>query len=86
MLKRIFSPPSERGQGLVEYAMILTLVSVIVVLILTAFGGTVREFYCEITRERDPYFGTGVPDACDEEEEESGAAPVSVVWYVAPLE
>lgn len=86
MLKRIFSPPNERGQGLVEYAMILTLVSVIVILILTVFGGTVREFYCDIVREFDPYFGTGIPGICEEEEEESTEAPVAVVWQVSPFE
>ena len=36
MLKRIFSLPNEHGQGLVEYALILSLVAIIIVLVLTA--------------------------------------------------
>jgi pilus assembly protein Flp/PilA len=39
----------ERGQGLVEYALILILVSVVVIVVLTSIGETVNNtFLCKI--------------------------------------
>jgi pilus assembly protein Flp/PilA len=39
----------ERGQGLVEYALILILVSVVVIVVLTSIGETVNNtFLCQI--------------------------------------
>lgn len=34
--------PREKGQGLVEYALILALVAIVVIVILTALGGAVN--------------------------------------------
>lgn len=64
MLKRIFRPPDEHGQGLVEYALILSLVALIIIVILTAYGGSVRNIYCDIVTQLAPYFGFSVPSAC----------------------
>jgi Flp pilus assembly pilin Flp len=36
------------GQGLVEYALILVLVSAVVILVLTTFGGTVSNSFCGV--------------------------------------
>jgi pilus assembly protein Flp/PilA len=41
MLERVLE--DESGQGLVEYAMIILLVSIVVILALTAMGTTVSE-------------------------------------------
>jgi Flp pilus assembly pilin Flp len=39
---------SRRGQGLVEYALILVLVAIAVVVVLTAFGQRVSETFCDV--------------------------------------
>jgi pilus assembly protein Flp/PilA len=40
---------SQRGQGLVEYAMILVLVAVVVILVLSLIGPTINnQFYCKV--------------------------------------
>jgi Flp pilus assembly pilin Flp len=78
MLKRLLHPPDERGQGLVEYALILMLVAIVVILAVIVFGEGVRELYCDITYELDPYFHLGSPDACDFDDEDTStgnAAP-----------
>lgn len=76
MLERIrgLALPDERGQGLVEYALIMVLVAIVIIIILGVFGDSVREIYCDITRALDPSFNVGIPDIC--EEEEAGGAPV----------
>ena len=38
----------ERGQSLVEYALILILAAVVVIVVLGVFGERVRKFYCEV--------------------------------------
>ncbi len=40
--------PREEGQGLVEYALILVLVAIVVILILTALGGQVSNVFSQI--------------------------------------
>jgi hypothetical protein len=37
----------ERGQGLVEYALILMLAAIVVIVVLGLFGERIRDFYCE---------------------------------------
>ncbi len=41
----------ERGQGLVEYALILVLIAVVVVVAVTAFGQTVTGLFSQVTSE-----------------------------------
>jgi pilus assembly protein Flp/PilA len=41
----------ERGQGLFEYALILVLVAIIVVLILGIYGSDVANFFSRVTSE-----------------------------------
>jgi pilus assembly protein Flp/PilA len=41
--------PSEGGQGLVEYAMILVFVAIVIIIILTVFGATVGNLYSTIS-------------------------------------
>jgi pilus assembly protein Flp/PilA len=43
--------PREEGQGLVEYALILVLVSIAVIIILTLLGGTVGNVFSRIQEE-----------------------------------
>jgi pilus assembly protein Flp/PilA len=38
----------EEGQGMVEYALILVLVSIVVILILTLLGGTIVNVFSDI--------------------------------------
>jgi len=38
----------EEGQGMVEYALILVLVSIVVILILTLLGGTIQNVFSDI--------------------------------------
>lgn len=38
----------EKGQGMVEYALILVLVSIVVILILTLLGGTIANVFSDV--------------------------------------
>jgi Flp pilus assembly pilin Flp len=38
----------ERGQGLVEYSLILVLAAVVVIMVLGFFGERIKNFYCEV--------------------------------------
>lgn len=40
--------PSEKGQGLIEYALILVLVAIVVIVILTALGGQVNNVFSTV--------------------------------------
>jgi pilus assembly protein Flp/PilA len=40
--------PREEGQGLVEYALILVLIAVVVIVLLTALGGQVQSTFSTI--------------------------------------
>lgn len=42
---------NEEGQGLVEYALILVLIAIAVIVTLQALGGQVEEVFNEITNE-----------------------------------
>lgn len=46
---RSFSRPSQRGQGMVEYAFILVLIALVVIVMLITTGGQVRNLYSDIT-------------------------------------
>lgn len=41
--------PNEKAQGLVEYALILMLVALVVILALTIFGGALGNIYSRIS-------------------------------------
>ncbi len=45
---------AERGQGLSEYALVLVLVGIVVIVALAAFGTRVQKTYCEIVFSLDP--------------------------------
>jgi pilus assembly protein Flp/PilA len=47
MLRRFFS--REKGQGLVEYALILFLIAVVVIAVLTLLGNQVEEVFQSVT-------------------------------------
>lgn len=38
----------QKGQGMVEYALILVLVSIVVIIILTTLGGTIQNVFSDI--------------------------------------
>jgi len=44
----LFGRDSERGQAMVEYALILVLVVIVVLVILIVMGNTVKNMYCNI--------------------------------------
>jgi pilus assembly protein Flp/PilA len=44
----LYHPPQERGQGLVEYALILVLIAVVVVGVLVAFGPFLGNLYSSV--------------------------------------
>ena len=45
----LYHPPSESGQGLMEYALILVLIAIAVVAVLVLFGPTLGNMYSQIT-------------------------------------
>jgi pilus assembly protein Flp/PilA len=49
-----FPIPQEEGQGLVEYALILTLVAIVVIAILLTLGPAVAQVYCRIAGALEP--------------------------------
>ena len=44
---------SERGQGLVEYALILILIAIVVIIAVTALGTTTNSMYSDKNNELD---------------------------------
>jgi pilus assembly protein Flp/PilA len=46
----LFFPHDESGQGLIEYALILILVSLVVIVILTTFGQTIGNAYSNVVQ------------------------------------
>jgi pilus assembly protein Flp/PilA len=55
-------PTVERGQGLVEYALVLVLVAVVVIVILAMMGTSTQQAFCQVAVR----LGAEVPDdVCD---------------------
>ena len=52
---RWFVVPAESGQGLFEYALIISLVAVIMVIIIGIYGGEVKDLY-QYAIDRLPFF------------------------------
>ena len=50
----LFKSSNEKGQGLVEYALILVLVAIVVIAILLVLGPTVSQVYCEVANGLQP--------------------------------
>lgn len=48
---KVMNEVKERGQGLVEYALILVLVSVVVIAALTLLGPTISDIFSDINSE-----------------------------------
>jgi Flp pilus assembly pilin Flp len=44
----MFTPASESGQGMVEYALIIILVAIIIIVGLAVYGEFVRDLYVQI--------------------------------------
>jgi pilus assembly protein Flp/PilA len=51
----------ERGAGLVEYALILVLVSIVSIGALTLTGGKIQQIFCEVTNKLNLAGGSGGP-------------------------
>ncbi len=49
MLKKLWK--DESGQGMVEYGLIIALVAVVIVVALTAMGGSVKDKFTQITEK-----------------------------------
>ena len=56
------SPPGRKGQGMAEYALILSLVAVVVVLVLAILGPAVGNVYSNILNVADAYGASGSPE------------------------
>ena len=48
-LVRWFSRDDQRGQAMVEYALIMVLVVMVVLVILIIMGNTVKNMFCNVT-------------------------------------
>lgn len=53
-MKLLLKHPDERGQGLVEYALILVLVAIVVIAILLLMGPEVSQVYCRVANSLQP--------------------------------
>ena len=49
LIRRLVFNPSERGQGMVEYALILVLIAVVVIVLLIVLGNQVQNVFCNIS-------------------------------------
>jgi pilus assembly protein Flp/PilA len=50
LLRRVVDAlPAERGQGMVEYALILVLIAVVVIVVLIVLGNQVQNVFCNIS-------------------------------------
>jgi pilus assembly protein Flp/PilA len=50
LLRRVVDVlPAERGQGMVEYALILVLIAVVVIVVLIVLGNQVQNVFCNIS-------------------------------------
>ena len=47
-MRKKFEQLKKRGQGLVEYALILVLIAIVVILILTFIGGEINQTFSKI--------------------------------------
>lgn len=47
----MYALQEERGQGLAEYALILALVAIVVIIVLAVFGGQVSNFFSRVTNK-----------------------------------
>jgi pilus assembly protein Flp/PilA len=56
------SPPGRKGQGMAEYALILSLVAVVVVLVLAILGPAVGNVFSNILNVADAYGASGSPE------------------------
>ena len=61
--RRYVHDPAQRGQGLVEYALILVLVAVVVIVVAAVLGEQVQDVYCDVVLS----LGSGAPTvpACE---------------------
>ena len=50
----LFKSSNEKGQGLVEYALILVLVAIVVIAVLLVLGPAVSQVYCEVATGLQP--------------------------------
>lgn len=50
---------NDKGQGLVEYALLLTLVAVVVIAVLTILGTTVNDVFCQVISGLNGASGNG---------------------------
>jgi pilus assembly protein Flp/PilA len=46
--------PNEKGQGLVEYALIIVLVAIVVIAVLLTFGPAISQVYCRVANALQP--------------------------------
>ena len=53
-MKLFLKKPDERGQGLVEYALILVLVAIVVIGVLLLLGPAVSQVYCQVVNALEP--------------------------------
>jgi pilus assembly protein Flp/PilA len=56
----MFYLPSERGQGLVEYGMVIVLVAIAIVVILTVLGPQIGNVYSQVV----PCVAAEMPEWC----------------------
>ncbi len=49
VLAGLYLPEEREGQGLVEYALIIVLVSIVVIILLSLLGGTVNNVFGRIS-------------------------------------
>ncbi|MEM9954020.1 MAG: Flp family type IVb pilin [Chloroflexota bacterium] len=52
----LYRPENDDGQGLVEYALILVLVAIVILVILTVFGELIGNVFSTIVNAVDPIF------------------------------
>jgi pilus assembly protein Flp/PilA len=44
----LYYPPAEKGQGLLEYSLVLLLIAIAIIAVLVIFGPTIGNLYSEV--------------------------------------
>jgi pilus assembly protein Flp/PilA len=80
-MKNLFAKKNEKGQGLVEYALILVLVSIVVIAALTILGPTIGNIFSSVNNSLVSTGGGGGVVAAPAAATQPPAAPAPTMTY-----
>jgi len=67
----------EQGQGLVEYALIIVLVGIVVIVALSVTGSSIKDIYCQVVIELDDMPDTCLSDDDDDDDDDDDVVVIT---------